>query len=382
MVLVIYSLVLNHHQIGVADELYKLLGGDFFFVETAECHDLKGGAIDYSERSYLIKAWKNHKDYSKAMNLAETADVCVFSGYEALPFEKVRMQRNLLSFDMGERMLKRGWLNLLSPRIFKMIFYYHRYFWAKKPLYKLCCSSFAKSDQYKLLSFKNKCYKWGYFIPVSKNNILEASDGKVRLMWCARFLKLKHPELVVKMARTLKNKGYNFVIDIYGDEGNAAKSEEVFSRVELESMVKALGVYDVISFHGNKPNKEILEAMKHHDIFLFTSDNREGWGAVVNEAMANGCAVVASDAIGSTGYLVKEKVTGCAYVNLNIDSLTEKVIWMLDHPEELLNMRKNSYHQMINVWNPQNASKCLLELIECLKNGKSSIIKDGPCSLA
>ena len=61
MVLVIYSLVLNHHQIGVADELYKLLGGDFFFVETAECHDLKGGAIDYSERSYLIKAWKNHK---------------------------------------------------------------------------------------------------------------------------------------------------------------------------------------------------------------------------------------------------------------------------------------------------------------------------------
>lgn len=385
MKLIFYSLVLNHHQACIADEFFNLLGDDYAFVETAECHDSKGGAVDYSERPYLIKAWSSRIEYDKAMQMALEADVCVFSGYEALPFERARMKRGLLSFDMGERMLKRGWLNLASPRILKMVMAYHLGGWSKKPIYKLCCSAFGKGDQYKLHSFRDRCYKWGYFIDVPtvvSNGMFVVDKSRIKFMWCARFLKLKHPELIIKMAQNLKREGYGFHLDIYGDEGNAAPSEEVYTRNDLERLTEEYGVKDVVTFHGNKPNDEIIKAMQEHDVFLFTSDQREGWGAVVNESMANGCAVISSNVIGSTGYLVKEGRTGFSFNNLNSDSLTEKAKWLLKHPAELKQMKKQAYAQMRDIWSPRKAAEALLKLIDDLKNGRETSILKGPCSKA
>lgn len=385
MKLVFYSLVLNHHQACIADEFFNLLGDDYAFVETAECHDSKGGAADYSKRPYLIKAWSSRTEYAKAMQMALKADVCVFSGYEALPFERARMKRGLLSFDMGERMLKRGWLNLASPRILKMVMAYHLGGWSKKPIYKLCCSAFGKGDQYKLHSFRDRCYKWGYFIDVPtvvSNGMFVVDKSRVKFMWCARFLKLKHPELIIKMAQNLKREGYGFHLDIYGDEGNAAPSEEVYTRNDLERLTEEYGVKDVVTFHGNKPNDEIIKAMQEHDVFLFTSDQCEGWGAVVNESMANGCAVISSNVIGSTGYLVKEGRTGFSFNNLNSDSLTEKAKWLLKHPAELEQMKKQAYAQMRDIWSPRKAAEALLALTEDLKNGREVSILKGPCSKA
>jgi hypothetical protein len=97
MKLVFYSLVLNHHQASVADELYKLLGEDYAFVETAKCMDNKGSTEDYSTRPYIVRSWETKKVYEKAMSLALNAEVCVFSGYEALPFEKERLKKGLFS---------------------------------------------------------------------------------------------------------------------------------------------------------------------------------------------------------------------------------------------------------------------------------------------
>lgn len=175
MKLVFYSLVLNHHQACVADEFYRILGNDYAFVETAECYDSKGAADNYSQRPYLVKAWSSQIEYNKAMKMALEAEVCVFGGYEALPFEKARMKRGLLSFDMGERMLKRGWLNLASPRILKMLLAYHLGGWRNKSIYKLCCSAYTSVDSYKLLSYRGKCYKWGYFTQVDEKNDVETS---------------------------------------------------------------------------------------------------------------------------------------------------------------------------------------------------------------
>lgn len=385
MKLVFYSLVLNHHQACIADEFFNLLGDDYAFVETAECHDSKGGAADYSKRPYLVKAWSSRTEYAKAMQMALKADVCVFSGYEALPFERARMKRGLLSFDMGERMLKRGWLNLASPRILKMVMAYHLGGWSKKPIYKLCCSAFGKGDQYKLHSFRKRCYKWGYFIDVPtvvSDGMFVVNKSCVKFMWCARFLKLKHPELIIKMAQNLKREGYGFHLDIYGDEGNAAPSEEVYTRNDLEHLTEEYGVKDVVTFYGNKPNDVIIKAMQEHDVFLFTSDQREGWGAVVNESMANGCAVISSNVIGSTGYLVKDGRTGFSFNNLNSDSLTKNAKWLIEHPAELEQMKKQAYAQMRDVWSPRKAAEALLKLIDDLKNGRETSIVTGPCSKA
>lgn len=377
MQIVLYSVVLNQHQAPVADCLWELTQHNFVFVELTQSLENKGGTVDYSNRPYLLRAWETKKCERKAMELAKTADCCVFSGIDALPFEKERMKLGLLSFEMGERWLKQGVRNIASPRLLQWLLAYHFGRWSKKPMYKLCCSAFCASDHKKLNSFKGKCYKWGYFTKVDESFAVEAfqdvstSETLHTLMWCARFLRWKHPELPVQMAARLKAKGYKFVVDMYG------------SGVELEktkALVKELGVEDVVSFKGNMPNDKILDAMRNHEIFLFTSDKNEGWGAVANEAMSNGCAIVASDAIGSVPFLVKDGENGCVFESCKLDSLCEKVEWLLDNDDKRRQLAVNAYYSMRDVWSPRNAAESFLKLVDDLQNIRETSIVDGPCS--
>lgn len=382
MRLVFYSPVLNHHQAGVADELYHILGDDYKFVELTQCNDTKGGK-NYSERPYLIKSWQSKEAYDEAITLAKTAEVGVFAGCESLPFQKERLQLGLLSFDMGERLLKRGWLNLLSPRIFKLVCAYHINRWHRKPLYKLCCSAFTVSDCSKLRMFKNKCFKWGYFTAVDDNiNLKDNADSPVSIMWCARLLTLKHPELVIEMARILKKKNLRVSIDLFGDDSNIGPNERVFSSEQLESLIHRHNLEGTVKLKGNKPNNEILLEMRNHDIFLFTSDKKEGWGAVANESLANGCALVASDAIGSSPYLIEDGVNGFMFESGNSKSLAEKVEWLILNRHELAAMKRQAHEIMKSYWTPKQAAINLLRLVNDIQNGRDTSIIIGPCSKA
>lgn len=379
MQIVFYSVVLNQHQAPIADCLWEQTQHNFVFVELTQSVENKGGTEDYSNRPYLLRAWKSQENKCNALNLAKTAECCVFSGIDALPFEKERMKLGLLSFEMGERWLKQGIVNLASPHLLKWLLAYHFGGWAKKPLYKLCCSAFCASDHRKLKSFEEKCYKWGYFTKVDESldveDFLNISRNKTvySLMWCARFLQWKHPELPIKMAARLKAKNYKFVLDMYGKGTELEKAK---------MLAKRLGVDDVVTFKGVFPNDKILEAMRKHEIFLFTSDKNEGWGAVANEAMSNGCAIIASDAIGCVPFLVKDGENGCVFKSGDLDSLCEKVEWLLDNEDKRQQLVVNAYHSMCNVWSPKNAAENFLNLVRDLQNRKKSSIIDGPCSKA
>ena len=309
------------------------------------------------------------------MELARSAEVCVF-GAESLKYaiERAKQPNCGLAFELSERWLKRGWINILSPRLIKWWIAYQRYFRSKQ-FFKLNASAFAASDHLKLFTYQNRCFKWGYFTQVGNldDKIFESNAQEVRLMWCARFIPLKHAELPIKMAKRLCDLGCKFILDYYGDGPE---------RVNCESMVEKLGLKDVVRFYGNRPNDEILRAMTNHDVLLFTSNRFEGWGAVMNEAMANGCAVVASDAIGSTPYLLRNGYNGFKFKSGSVDSLTESVAYLILHPSELRAMKRNAYNNMHRFWSPENAAQSLLQLIDDLKNGKDTSIKEGPCSKA
>lgn len=389
MKLVFYSVVLNHHQAPLADAFYRLLGDDYIFVETGNLNDNKGATIDYSTRPYLLKAVTCSSNYLKALQLAETADCCVFAGLGALTFQKARMKKGLLSFDMSERWLKQGWLNLFSPAIFRMWMAYHWGRWGNRPLYKLCCSAFAKQDQHFLGTYLQKCYKWGYFTQVDRFEVEASSDVSTSsiapLMWCSRYLKWKHPELPILLAHRLKKKGYKFVLDMYGSGEYEQASKDMAHRLQLE---------DVVRFQGNKPNHELLADMRKHSIFLFTSDRNEGWGAVANESLGSGCVLVASDGIGSSPYLVKEASSGFLFQSPNpasslnhpdqqsLTDLCDKVEWLLTHPHEMRCMRQAAQRQMIELWSPEVAAKRLLCLIDHLQSHKETPFLEGPCSKA
>ena len=378
MKLVFYSVVLNQHQAPVADALYELLGNDYCFVELTNIADTKGSTEDFSKRAYMLKAWEMEENHRKALELAVTAECCVF-GPQALEYETARMREGLLSFDMGERWLKKGAANIFSPNLIKWHLNYHFRGWKNKPLYKLCMSAFAAGDHRKLSAFNGKCYKWGYFTRVEKFDVEASRDASTSnadatpLMWCARYLMWKHPELPILLAQRLKQNGYKFHLDMYGT-GEIEK--------HTQKLAVKIDVMDCVTFHGQVSNANVIKAMRQHDIFLFTSDRNEGWGAVANEAMSNGCTLVASDAIGAVPYLVQDGVNGLIFENNNLDSLYEKVKFLMENPQSRIMMAKQAYISMSEVWSPQNAAKNLLQLIDDLQNGKETSIENGPCSKA
>lgn len=382
MTITFFSNFINHHQANVADELYRLTDKGYTFVELCPIYDwlLKGGYSDLSSRPYVLQAWKSKENYDKAVHLLYESDVALFGGPEALKLEVLRAKTGKLTFDVSERWLKHGMLNLASPRLLRFFWHYYTTF-AHQNVYKLCSSAFACNDHYKLHSFKNKCFKWGYFTKVedfpletAANFGVSSGETEVHIMWCARFLRLKHPELPVMLAKRLKDKGYKFVLDMYG------------SGVELEhtrNLASELEVLDVVHFLGNLPNDEILKQMRRHEVFLFTSDKNEGWGAVLNEAMSNGCAVVASNMIGSVPFLIEDGVNGLVFKSEDLDSLETKVASLLDNAGYRRTIARNAIDTMRATWSPANAARQFLKLISAIQTGDNSLIPmQGPCSKA
>lgn len=104
--------------------------------------------------------------------------------------------------------------------------------------------------------------------------------------------------------------------------------------------------------------------MERADIFLFTSDRQEGWGAVANESMNSGCVLVADHMIGSVPYLVRNGENGLIYQDGKPDQLfaaAERLVRDRTYRREL---GRAAYETITRVWNAENAAKRLLELIE------------------
>lgn len=362
---------LNHHQAPVADEMYKLLGDDFRYIATysRQNEDLKGGA-DYSTRPYCLFAADDAEAAEEAHRLNRESDVCVY-GAGNLEWERERAKTRELSFEISERWLKRGLLNVLSPRLIKWWWTYQTKL-RKKPFYTLCASGYTASDRVRLLTFKNRCYKWGYFPALPELEQILKENSVIQIMWCGRMISVKHPELPLQLAKRLKIDGYKLHLNIVGDGE---------MRPQLEKLISKYDIADCVTLQGNLPNEQVLKMMSRSDIFLFTSDRMEGWGAVANEAMSVGCCVVANKAIGSVPYLIKEQETGLTYDG-SISSLYTQVKYLLDNSEECKRMGENARRNVQQVWSPANAAKSLLTLIDDLQIGKDTSIAEGPCSKA
>lgn len=372
----IFSNYLNHHQVVVADELYDYLGPSFKFVVTCQpqTNELKG-AEDFSDRPYCICADSNEKSRQEAMLIAELSDVCIFGACSQM-YAVTRAKTNPtgLSFEMGERWLKKGWVNVFSPVLLRWLVNYKRYY-QKANFHKLCMSAFAAKDDVKLGCYKGKHYKWGYYTNKSfyerEHEIF--TTNKIEILWCARFIDWKHPEMAVQLAKRLTELSVPFQLKMIG------AGEEL---VSIKNMTEQLKLSDSITFLGNVPNGEVKKQMSQSDIFIFTSDKNEGWGVVANEAMNEGCLLIGADEIGAVPYLIKDRVNGLIFKSKNIDSLIEKVLFAINDRDYARKMAKEGVRTMNEVWSAKHAAKSLIYLIDTLIKQSHSEIVEGPCSKA
>lgn len=243
----------------------------------------------------------------------------------------------------------------------------------------LCASAFTAADYAKFGLFHNRCYKWGYFPEaIQYPNIDDLIDRKAKttILWCGRFLDWKHPDDVIEAAKKLRDAGYHFEIEMIGiGEMERQLKQQAFETGLSETNIR---------FLGSMPPEAVRSHMENAGIYLFTSDRQEGWGAVLNEAMNSGCAVIASDAAGATPYLVNDGVNGSVYHSGDVQELYEKMRRLLESTTMQSNFGREAYRTITELWNAKIAAKRFLMLSQALLNGEDALrmFADGPCSPA
>lgn len=378
MQIAFFSNFLNHHQLPLCQEFFKLTNGNFTFVATEPIPEerLKLGYYDMNkEYDFVLTTYDNAANEDKAMDLALNSDVIIIgSAPEKYVLERIKRKR--ITFRYSERLLKRGMIYAFSPRLILYMLLHHTRF-LNYPLYMLCASSYTAKDYSYYGAYLNKAYKWGYFPVVNKyhiENLMKRKKGEyIRILWVARFIPLKHPEVVIEVANYLRKQKYNFEISMIG----TGPIED-----DIKKLVEQKGLNDFIKFKGSMSPEKVRLFMEEANIFLFTSDYNEGWGAVLNESMNSGCAVVACKAIGSANFLIKDNYNGLLYDFGNqeqLNNLVEKLILDTGLREKI---GINAYKTIVEEWSPESAAIRFIELTNKLMQGKDVHYETGPCSKA
>lgn len=375
MTLTFVTNLVHHHQLPVADEFYRLLGNNYRYIATQPLPDwlIKGGYDPTLDRPYIVRTYLSDEEMDRARKMIDESDVVIMGDAPSLWADK-RNKEGKVTFYCTERIYKKGipWLKLPWH-----IYVHYKKYGRYKNTYLLCASAYAASDFAKTFCFKGKSFKWGYMTAVVHDSVRKTTASKefLRIMWCSRFLKWKHPELPILLAARLRDKGYCFIIDMFG-------GGEEFGK--CQTMIKDLGLEEFVHLCGNCPNSEILKEMQEHDLFLFTSDRNEGWGAVLNESMSSGCVPVASDEIGSVPFLIKNGINGLFFKSCDLNSFEKAVLKLFDFPESISLMSQTAISTISDEWSPKVAAENFLDLVNHILNGALHQYRrmEGPASWA
>lgn len=361
MKIVLVSNFLNHHQIPFCEHI-KTLCDEFCFVATEN-----GGVGGYQvsqEREYVIDY---ATDKQKAEDEILTADAVIFGACPDCLVQK-RMAENKLSFIYSERMFKKGTWRRFIPKNKKHVF--NRYINFKdKNLFVLAASAFLPYELFVFGFNKDKIFKWGYFPDCLQENSTKKREKTI--LWAGRMLDWKHPETAVKTARYLMQNNLEFIMNIVGDGPQLKKVRRLIKKYHLESKVNIL---------GSKTHNELLNIMAQSSIFMFTSDFNEGWGAVLNEAMGNQCAIVANSGIGSVPFLLNDNNAFVFKCSKEKDAY-KAVKELLENPRLAETFGKNAKTTIENEYNYKVAAERFINAVkEFYKDGKITPQKSGVLS--
>lgn len=386
MKLVFISNYISHHQKPFCDAMKQKIGKNFIFIETMpmEKERLDMGWEPIRE-NYVFRTYESNESEKKAKKIAVDAEIVIL-GSASDNYIIPRLKTKKLTFKYAERFYKTGLTLRNLPHAAAGAWLHHGRF-QRYPLYMLCASAYTPADAAIFHNYVGRTYKWGYFPEVKRYDVAELMEKKqaavsvgeehsrISILWAGRLIGWKHPEAAVQLAASLKEKGYSFRMSMIGNGE---------MEMQLHDMIREKGLEDCVEMLGAMPPEEVRRHMEKADIYLFTSDFNEGWGAVLNESMNSGCAVVASHAIGSVPFLIKNGENGLIYENGNQLDLEKQVLRLLEDGAFRKKIAENAYETMINLWNAETAAERFLTLTEkLLKNENTdSLFLDGPCSKA
>ncbi|MBX3385214.1 MAG: glycosyltransferase family 4 protein [Phycisphaeraceae bacterium] len=155
--------------------------------------------------------------------------------------------------------------------------------------------------------------------------------GRRRLVFSGRLIGLKRVDLLIDAFARLADRRPDWDLLIIGDGPE---------RAALEARVPER-LRGRVAFAGFVNDGHTLASLYRACDAMVLPSNSEAWGLVLNEALACGLAVVASDVVGAAADLIVDGYNGRVFANEDLDSLTD-ALSEVTHSTNIDRMRANS----------------------------------------
>jgi glycosyltransferase involved in cell wall biosynthesis len=330
------------------------------------------------DEAWIIGPPKNKAEtpelFEKIMKYVENADV-VIAGLSPLApkdFYERRVKKGKLTFFMGERFFKKAvtFKRLLNPRFWSMIREVRKEL-NYPNIHYLTMNHYCADDLKFMRLCKNRIWTWGYLISVPDTPPPARENCKMQIMWCGRMLNWKRVDLLVRAIGLMKKHGCDEIeVEIIGD------GEE---KNKLTSLIKELNLDDIITIQSFLPKDIIREKMRKADVYVFTSNREEGWGAALPEAMSEGCVAVANREAGSTLELIRNKENGFVFEDGNFEELAKYLQLCYEKPEMRKDIGLKAWETM-REWRPLSGAERFIQLAESIITGENKGFDTGLCA--
>ena len=361
----------NHHLLPFAEALETIFPGEVWYAAIDE-YETRRSVMHFPKykRNWIFTIDDNRPLFT---SLFEEADVVICHAWDFYSLILKRVQNGKLTFYFSERWFRPPYrkLRLIKPGFFKMynnfkkITRYESFFY-------LAQGTYAAYD-FKSINFcTERIFSFGYFTSIEQNITHKTllPKNKINILWCGRLVECKNVEKIICAVINLLKKGFdNIHLTIIGEGPLENKISEQILPFESITLMKF------------KSTREIREYMNRADIYVFPSTEHEGWGAVVNEAMAEGCAFIGSLYTGAVKSIIEDNVNGLLLEKLSTNEIEAKIQFLIENPSELARLKIAAINTIHN-WSPHVAAERFINVVTAIQNKKNyNIYTEGVMSL-
>lgn len=326
----------NPHILPIFDELRLQPGIRFTgcVLEPLKPWRVEIGWPELAEDAPYLQPFRRARDQARYLELAESADIVIWPGIKFANSIRLITNRS-----------RRGKLNVIWAESFT---HKHRHRWYQRLAFRavikllnsrrvhlMTMGAGAETDYRNYGASKWTCWQFGYAvspIPNLQHDLHSATDNDLRILFVGALRNIKGVDVLLRALADRSRVRDTWKLKLVG---------QGVRRDALTELAANLGIASKVEFAGAVPRDQIHDVYANADVLVLPS-RFDGWGAVINEAMEHGLAVIASDAVGCARVLIEPGVNGFVFPSEDHETLAEYIGRLTSDTNLCASMRKAS----------------------------------------
>lgn len=307
---------------------------------------------------WMIPVWRSNEDAAAFHHWWQHADIVICSQKQLRGLMAQRVANKQHVFYTSERWFRPplGRSRCLHPQWMAQALPIRQLAHATYFHY-LAIGTHAAADMRWFAAMPARIWHWAYFTAPSTLRALPGRKPGCRLLWAGRMLRLKRVDSLILACAELVQQQEEMLLTLVGGGPEKERLVRLAARCLPEHSY---------TFIPPVTPLQVREIMQRSDIYVLPSTGAEGWGAVINEAMSEGCAIVAADEIGAAKSLIEDRVSGMLFPSGDWQRLAA-ILCELACDEALLRRVAQSGKETIEqLWSPSTGAGRFLAVAEAL----------------